>query len=177
MGTYVSRILNEVIVDTKEIQKIKLVEFRSTLKEQLKTRLDKKKIDNLHTLFSSHLSYGILSDPTKYYVGCNLIPDQMFTVAEIAILLQFEDVTKYLKTDTFHRTSQSQSEFMMTLPGELPLKAEDRSKSCAICFINPKNVVVLPCRHFCICPTCVTSINKCPICRADMTGSMEIFNS
>ena len=162
-------------MDAKEMQDIKLNRFRSTLKEQLKTRLDKKKIDNLHTLFSSHLGYGILSDPTKYYVGCNLVPDQMFTVAEMAILLQFEDVTRYLKTDTFHRTSQSQSESMMALPGEVSPGVEDRSKTCAICFINPKNVVVLPCRHFCICPTCVTSINKCPICRTGMTGSMQIF--
>lgn len=36
---------------------------------------------------------------------------------------------------------------------------------CVICFTNPRNVLVLPCRHLVACGSCVNNIIMCPICR------------
>ena len=44
---------------------------------------------------------------------------------------------------------------------------------CVVCFTYPKNNVLLPCKHFCVCGVCAESIrihnNQCPICRQKIT--------
>jgi hypothetical protein len=37
---------------------------------------------------------------------------------------------------------------------------------CVICLEHAPAVVLLPCRHFCVCRTCLEEIDQCPICRA-----------
>ncbi|KAJ1531516.1 hypothetical protein ONE63_000191 [Megalurothrips usitatus] len=40
---------------------------------------------------------------------------------------------------------------------------------CSVCRENPKEVVLLPCGHVCICEDCSEDItDKCPVCRADI---------
>ena len=36
---------------------------------------------------------------------------------------------------------------------------------CVVCLENMKEILLLPCRHLCICATCLTHIDKCPVCR------------
>ncbi|KDO32521.1 hypothetical protein SPRG_02998 [Saprolegnia parasitica CBS 223.65] len=36
---------------------------------------------------------------------------------------------------------------------------------CSICLEDPTRVIILPCRHCCVCPTCLNEIETCPICR------------
>lgn len=47
--------------------------------------------------------------------------------------------------------------------------------SCAICLTNEANMLCLPCRHLCMCSSCVHGVvasgRKCPICR----GSIKQF--
>lgn len=40
---------------------------------------------------------------------------------------------------------------------------------CAICLEGAIAAVLLPCRHFCVCRTCLEEIDRCPICRAKFT--------
>lgn len=37
---------------------------------------------------------------------------------------------------------------------------------CVVCLENIKVILLLPCRHLCICATCLTHIDKCPVCRS-----------
>ena len=50
---------------------------------------------------------------------------------------------------------------------QTPKNKEDTD--CIVCFSSPKDVILLPCRHFCVCQSCSDSIkfhtNQCPICR------------
>ena len=48
-------------------------------------------------------------------------------------------------------------------------KSEDSGgfeDDCVICMCEEKQVMLLPCRHFCVCPNCLVKIDKCPVCRA-----------
>lgn len=42
---------------------------------------------------------------------------------------------------------------------------------CSICMTNPKNMLILKCKHLMCCSTCVTQLRKkeCPICRVAFT--------
>ncbi|KAF0689262.1 Aste57867_19274 [Aphanomyces stellatus] len=42
----------------------------------------------------------------------------------------------------------------------------DEFVECSICLENPTTVTILPCRHCCVCETCLKEIDACPICRA-----------
>mmetsp|Transcript_31611 Transcript_31611/g.5716 ORF Transcript_31611/g.5716 Transcript_31611/m.5716 type:complete len:108 (+) Transcript_31611:583-906(+) len=42
------------------------------------------------------------------------------------------------------------------------LEAED---ACIVCLTLSRDVVMIPCKHFCVCSTCINEMDKCPICR------------
>jgi len=67
-------------------------------------------------------------------------------------------------------TRNKQSDMLHT--GQMP-----EESPCIICFENPKNVVILPCRHFCICSDCSakTTLSDCPICRGAVSGSIVVY--
>lgn len=49
---------------------------------------------------------------------------------------------------------------------------EDDELDCLICMSNPKDVVLLPCRHCISCESCLRSLrqDKCPLCRTTFYG-------
>lgn len=62
------------------------------------------------------------------------------------------------------------------------LESEHDKHLCVICRDNVKNVLLLPCRHVCICQTCLQIakheheyLRKCPLCRANVDSTLEIF--
>ncbi|CAF1932178.1 unnamed protein product [Rotaria magnacalcarata] len=52
---------------------------------------------------------------------------------------------------------------------------------CVICCNDKKNIVLLPCRHLCVCLTCSkklwnnTSKQTCPMCRNQIDSLLEVF--
>ena len=49
---------------------------------------------------------------------------------------------------------------------------------CRVCWDRIKQIVLLPCGHFCICQKCFVEYNfECPICRIEITGHVKGFNS
>jgi len=54
----------------------------------------------------------------------------------------------------------------------------DDNTECVVCMSSPKDTMVLPCRHMCLCNPCAEVLrfetNKCPICRADYHSLLQI---
>ncbi len=48
---------------------------------------------------------------------------------------------------------------------------------CAICIDVRNTHAFQPCGHKCVCASCAAKCQKCPICRADVTGTLKIFDS
>ena len=45
---------------------------------------------------------------------------------------------------------------------------------CTVCLSEPKDIIPLPCRHFCICHECFEHVQgKCPVCRAEILSFMR----
>lgn len=40
----------------------------------------------------------------------------------------------------------------------LASKNKQEDSDCIVCFSNPKDVILLPCRHYCVCQACCNSI-------------------
>ena len=53
--------------------------------------------------------------------------------------------------------------------------AEERL--CVVCKEEAKKVVLMPCRHFCLCRACAYNplLKKCPLCRESVVSKNEIF--
>lgn len=50
--------------------------------------------------------------------------------------------------------------------------------SCIVCLDKPRDIVVIPCGHICICSSCVQLVNnKCPICRMKIDRVVPMFRS
>ncbi|XP_059212989.1 cell growth regulator with RING finger domain protein 1 [Centropristis striata] len=53
--------------------------------------------------------------------------------------------------------------------------SERRGKDCVVCQNAAVNKVLLPCRHACVCDSCVSHFQHCPICRAFVQESFTLI--
>ena len=49
---------------------------------------------------------------------------------------------------------------------------------CVICQDAEKTIVLLPCRHLCLCATCAAQpdVRECPLCRSQIESHLQIFS-
>jgi hypothetical protein len=55
---------------------------------------------------------------------------------------------------------------------------QSNENACCICLEEPKSVLLMPCRHLCICQACSQGpplLRSCPICRANVQERLSIF--
>ncbi|KAG5895120.1 hypothetical protein JTB14_008557 [Gonioctena quinquepunctata] len=66
----------------------------------------------------------------------------------------------------------------LNLP-QSPKEGRTDEKYCVICQEHLKCILLLPCRHVCMCSECYSRLqlysNSCPICRNDIENTMKIF--
>lgn len=62
------------------------------------------------------------------------------------------------------------------------LECEKDKRLCVICQDNVKNILLMPCRHVCMCQQCVLAIEQdhvqlvqCPLCRTPIQTILEVF--
>ncbi|WCJ37014.1 SBP (S-ribonuclease binding protein) family protein [Euphorbia peplus] len=48
------------------------------------------------------------------------------------------------------------------------------SRMCRNCYKEESCVLLLPCRHLCLCTVCGSSLNTCPICKATKNASFHV---
>jgi hypothetical protein len=75
------------------------------------------------------------------------------------------------------RTKQLHSE-LGSGSGTSQLDAEETM--CVVCFDAPKDHLVLPCKHLCVCEACAEQLTKtrtptCPVCREPIQQTMKVF--
>ncbi|CAA7408551.1 unnamed protein product [Spirodela intermedia] len=49
--------------------------------------------------------------------------------------------------------------------------------ACRACRSREISVLLLPCRHLCLCRDCGGSVNVCPLCRTTTTAGVPVFMS
>ena len=58
-----------------------------------------------------------------------------------------------------------------------PFSAAEEENLCVICEEATKRVVLLPCKHLCLCSACskLEQVTDCPMCRTKISDKMEVF--
>ncbi|XP_074573627.1 BOI-related E3 ubiquitin-protein ligase 1-like [Curcuma longa] len=54
----------------------------------------------------------------------------------------------------------------------------EAERACRACWCRPASVVILPCRHLCLCEVCDGgggSADPCPVCLCDRTGEVRVL--
>ncbi|XP_051128916.1 probable BOI-related E3 ubiquitin-protein ligase 3 [Andrographis paniculata] len=49
-----------------------------------------------------------------------------------------------------------------------------RNRLCRSCGNNESSVLLLPCRHLCLCTVCGSSLHICPVCKSSKTASVHV---
>ncbi|KAG8188576.1 hypothetical protein JTE90_007182 [Oedothorax gibbosus] len=66
----------------------------------------------------------------------------------------------------------------VTISKEADEDVEDSGSECVICMGEPRDTLILPCRHLCLCNSCAESLrfqaNNCPICRSPFRALLQI---
>ena len=89
----------------------------------------------------------------------------------------FTDTSCDISSDTEDCENSGNSDFSE--------KAKERRVSdgvnfaCVVCFTHIKNIVLLPCKHLCVCEPCVHKIRKmnsrCPMCKKYIESLIKVY--
>ena len=58
------------------------------------------------------------------------------------------------------------------------MESQSAQQLCVICCDLPKAVVLMPCRHLCLCEPCSKNkkVKQCPICRKQISDRISVFS-
>lgn len=51
----------------------------------------------------------------------------------------------------------------------------DDDSECVICLSAPKDTVLVPCGHYCVCSSCAANVPSCPMCRTVIQFRQKVF--
>jgi len=46
---------------------------------------------------------------------------------------------------------------------------------CIVCMESPRNILIQPCNHLCVCSGCSVVLKNCPLCRGPLTAQIPVF--
>ena len=81
------------------------------------------------------------------------------------------------------RLRLQQMQTQLGVPPASPAPHPDAEETmCVVCFDAPKDHLVLPCKHLCVCEACAEQLTKtrtpmCPVCRGPIRETTKVFCS
>ncbi|XP_058092815.1 probable BOI-related E3 ubiquitin-protein ligase 3 [Magnolia sinica] len=106
----------------------------------------------------SSLEQVLLHNSATTKEGYGDSSDGLTLVADDAVSCCYEDVEE--RTDTAQEN-----------------RALKYRRTCKSCRVNEVSVLLLPCRHLCLCKDCESKMDSCPICMSMRNASLQIFMS
>lgn len=96
-----------------------------------------------------------------------LLQGEVSTVSSVSSLEEVRSLIQQQRT-TITALEKQEAKLIRDLPNQ---------KFCVICKEVEKSVVLLPCRHMCLCEACsrIEKLTTCPMCRKGIESRMNIF--
>jgi hypothetical protein len=97
-----------------------------------------------------------------------------------ALALSVQSDARRMQSD---RLRLQQMQAQLGVPPAAPAPHPDAEETmCVVCFDAPKDHLVLPCKHLCVCEACAeqlttTKTPMCPVCRGPIQQTMKVFCS
>ena len=60
-------------------------------------------------------------------------------------------------------------------PQSVSTSDKEVSQECVVCLDKKKTVLILPCKHLCVCSLCVKRLKKCPVCRKGIQKALDVY--
>lgn len=149
--------------------------------EQLRqmTHLTKQQTEELHQAKST------VSDLQQQY---SILKHEL-SVSSAANAQMKEELAVYRGNDDSNLTQKSLAELValeeevklaldhIVTAKEMAMIRKEEERVCVICKESPKCVLLMPCRHLCVCKECGyhTSLVQCPLCRQTVTERINVF--
>ena len=97
-----------------------------------------------------------------------------------ALALTMEEETLRLEADAL-RMQQVQAQLGVPPAASAP-HPDAEEMQCVVCFDAPKDHIIVPCGHMCVCASCAEQLTKtrtpmCPVCREPILQTMKVFCS
>ena len=116
-------------------------------------------VNSILVYVNIHFSNQALESNSPLVLGCTLCNDHRVIILEKSIrdfsLAEQEDCDD---DENEYRENKSNS-------------------TCVVCFEAPKCILLMPCKHLCLCENCSEriEIKNCPICRNTVKNKIKIF--
>ncbi|XP_052097661.1 cell growth regulator with RING finger domain protein 1-like [Mytilus californianus] len=133
--------------------------------QYLKTTDDQ--VTTLQPLFVSQLQQSEVSQGG----GNSIINDNNFdshisashdNAAQHSSIIENSDLDRQPLTEVLHNTGSNDNNVQIN------------SAECVVCQTNDVTIAILPCRHACVCDTCLQQLDKCPMCRGYIVSYFRI---
>lgn len=123
------------------------------------------------------ISNSLNSSPANTSISCGV---------GSSLLVGTENLTNFNPTNKDIISSTSSASSRIVSPVELKMSPAKRSQSfrntedhhlCTICIEREKNILLLPCKHLCLCRKCFKDNNlyECPMCRTPIESHLDVF--
>jgi len=147
----------------------KKIHFVSTLKVNEE---DMEEVEAQTTIF--YISFPRPQEETKVSPTKKSIEMENQLMAQVILQTLSMRNQKLVRTHSIDEKTEFEME---DLYGLKPEAEHDGSRECIICMTEPRDTVVLPCRHICFCTHCAnimrTQCEKCPICRQKVNSLLH----
>ena len=144
--------------------------------------------------YHSHIIQGIhrILEETRYLLHCiwtalesfllRIVTNQQNVNAELTERERMQRDTESDATDEENVTLNLRSRYVARIsspPRKASLVQDQENMLCVVCQDRDKCIIILPCRHLCLCSVCSDIIQRelgvCPICRENVGRTMKIY--
>ena len=91
--------------------------------------------------------------------------------------------SEYLSKQSIDETERLEDKLRDTVDRVVASKMSKLSQQvehrvCVICQVEPKTILLMPCRHLCVCKQCSTNekLESCPLCRQSISEKMVVYS-
>jgi hypothetical protein len=97
-----------------------------------------------------------------------------------ALTLRMQNDARRMRNDAL---LAQQMQAQLGVPPAAPAPQSDAEETqCVVCFDAPKDHIIVPCGHQCVCEACAELLTKtrtpmCPVCREPIIQTMKVFCS
>lgn len=125
-------------------------------------------------LTSLAVGFASFVTPASWSACCSQLPLHCFFAFQQLFMSANSSPSPSSRPSPADRSAEQSLLEKAGLAGSDVEPVEESSKDCVVCQNGGVNWVLLPCRHACLCDSCVCYFRQCPMCRQFVQESFAL---